>query len=203
MEYTTVDRVKDRIKAAQGTTAFDTVLLSLVRSVSNFVDDYCGRKFEYKQASDSDTTKGWKQVLTNGIYVGARLENTPVESVSHVHTIDRLTEVETAHPDFYVSENKNVIFQGQITATPPNEIEITYTGGYKIDFNHFDDETKHTLPAAITDVCETLIAKKFQRRDSEGQIRSEFDTSIIEWDLVFGEDEKEVLSPYIIYTAPM
>lgn len=203
--YTTVARIKDRLKDAETITAFDTMLESFVRSASSLINGYCGRSFEYKRTvtNDGTTTPGWIKVIANASCKEIRLDNTPVLSVDSVKTVDRLNSAnDITHSNFYVSKEEFLVLGDAITVIPPNELEIVYTGGYKIDFDNYTDETKHTLPATITDVCETLIAKKFQRRDSDGQIRSEFESSIIEWDLVFGEDEEKALAPYVIFPSP-
>ena len=68
-------------------------------------------------------------------------------------------------------------------------VKITYTAGYKIDFDNEDDEEQHNLPAEISELAGRLAVRHYRKLEHEGEASTSYETSTTSWqDLVRPED---------------
>jgi hypothetical protein len=71
------------------------------------------------------------------------------------------------------------IYGGVLRGT--NNIQASYTAGYKIDFDHETDPTKHNLPFDLTNLCERVVVKEFKKRESIGKLREAAAEAMVIW----------------------
>ena len=177
MNFTTVEAVKARVSLSQEQTDFDDVISAMIGACSARIADYCDRDFEKKQYT--------QRCADEGVVERVFLRSRPVAEVTSVSIVDRITNEKTAVDRWYETDLK-IVFPSGVYLTPPNEIEIVYTAGY----------TDDTLPLAVRNACERMVAAEFGRRTNEGQMRSEFESSQIQWDKVMTEDIMESLETH-------
>lgn len=188
---TTVERVKFRAQIQEDSTDFDDLLKLLVFSASEFIEDYLGRKLK------KDT---YLQTFSGMVDRSFSVHNVPLESVVYARRINakkKTTEDEyTEGTDFYIypaQETGRIIFNDLVNATPHYALQVSYVGGYEINF---DKLSENKLPAVITDVCEQLVIGMFNHRKSIGIKTTDFQTSEIEYQGIFVDFMKQMLAPY-------
>lgn len=182
---TTVARVKTRLSI--DSAGFDTLLLYIINSVTDFIEGECNRRFKettYTNEVYSITNAG------NGFLV---LKQAPVSAVSSLQFRAGLK----SNPNWteFVSDDWELMEDGasgiiQIYgafAQGLNSIRATYTAGYKINFANYGDNSTHTLPADVSDLAERMVVKLFKKREAEGKQREDFNGGTVIW--------KEILSP--------
>ena len=182
---TTVARVKTRLSI--DSTGFDTLLLYIINSVTDFIESECNRRFKettYTNEIYSITNDG------NGFLV---LKQTPVSAVSSLQFRAGLKS--NSNWTDFVSDDWELMEDGssgiiQIYGAliqGLNSVRATYTAGYKINFANYGDNSTHTLPADVSDLAERMVVKLFKRREAEGKQREDFNSGSVIW--------KEILSP--------
>lgn len=77
-----------------------------------------------------------------------------------------------------------------------NAIKATYEAGYLIDWNHYDDPTKHNLPTDLSELCENLVVRRLKRRDSGDKSSQAFDGSTVSWKDALTSDDQATLEAY-------
>jgi hypothetical protein len=70
-------------------------------------------------------------------------------------------------------------------------IRISYTAGYLIDWDNVDDPTKHNLPFELEHLCMTMVATAFNRRKSGGISQESVEGASVTYGVVAGETEYE------------
>lgn len=176
---TTVQRVKDRLGIT--TSGFDTLFERLVNATTDFIESQCSRRF--KETS-----------YTNEICLveceGARmlmLKQAPITALSSfqyragVPTNPSWTNFLPVEYEIVGDGSSGLIriYGGIPRGT--NNIQASYVAGYKIDFEHETDATKHTLPFDLTDLCERFIVKAFKKRESMGKLREAAAEAMVIW----------------------
>jgi len=75
-------------------------------------------------------------------------------------------------------------------------ISVTYVAGYLIDFANEYDDTLHTLPYEVSDLCERLVTKLLKKRESEGRTQESFSNSTINWGAFLDEHDRMTIANY-------
>jgi hypothetical protein len=148
MNLTTRAVIKEFLEIAEATTTFDALIDSLLVMVSKRFETYCNRSFE----SLSRTQK---------FNAGRRhyfLPAYPVsESPAPVITYDGDVQVE--NDDYYVYYSEGWIeFYLEPVRTEPQQVTITWTGGYTVD----------NIPQDLQYACMMQVAFVFRRRKDLG-----------------------------------
>jgi hypothetical protein len=188
---TTVARLKELITLTSA--GFDVKLLYLINSVTDFIEGECNRRFK-------ETT------YTNEIYSidhggqnFLQLKQFPVSAVTSL----KYKAGTKSNPNWteFNADDWEVLEDGetgliQIYGTLPigiNNISVTYTAGYKINFTNYGDNTTHTLPADLTGLAERLVTKFLKRREAEGKLTESYDGGSVTWkDDMTGEDKATI-----------
>ena len=163
----TIARVKDRLTITSAN--HDTEFERLINSVTDFIESQTNRRF-------LETTH--TEIHSFG-YAGPDmifLKQFPVQSVTSVKWRQGLFD----NPNYslvpttdWVLRNDGLegiikvergwLYEGE------NVAQVVYLAGYKINFANAGDNSTHTLPADLTDLCERLVVRIFKRRENEGK----------------------------------
>mgnify|MGYP006935477999 CR=1 FL=1 len=190
----TVARLKARMGITE--TGFDTVFISYLNAATDFIENYCDRHFAEK-------------TYTNEVYsipdAGKNhliLKQAPVSSVTSFQyrtgMLNAPNYTDFLASDWAISEDgkAGIIEYGGSIPQGPNSVRVSYVAGYKIDFTHYGDNTLHTLPADLTELCERLAIKRFKRREAEGKSNESFNGASIAWADLLDESDKDILDGY-------
>ena len=186
-----------KIKSQLGISVsdFDAILEGFIASASMFIENECNTRF--KRAT-------YTQEIYNGSYPdGSKksvlvLKNAPLVQVTafqyRTGNKDNPNWVDLPTINFQeIPESASI--QANIPAGIQN-IRVSYVAGYLIDFTDIYDDTKHTLPFDISDLCERLVIRRFKKRESEGRSSESFNNSSITWSTELDAVDKAVLENY-------
>lgn len=160
MSLTTTTKVKTYL-GISGTT-YDTLIDSLVKSVSSSIERYCKRKFERDTYTEYFDTDGEKYLF---------LDNFPVASITSIQYSNgvwsNITWLDVNDDDYLLSENGKIAFAYHL---PSREkyLKIVYLGGFLVDFANETDDTKHTLPFDLTQIATEMVAQTYNLRTTGG-----------------------------------
>ncbi len=192
---TTKERVKARIEMTA--TALDTVIDTWVATATDFIEHACGgRRFkettytnELYDGSDLVSNPTRKQFLI--------LRNTPVSTVTKIEYKTGLNSspswVEYSVNDYDVMPN------GVIKISLPDgyqNVRVTYTAGYKIDFANQYNTANHTLPFDLSNLAEKMVIKLLKKRESEGKSQETLRDSTINWGSFIDSEDQVVINNY-------
>lgn len=164
---TTVARVKNRL----GITAdsHDTLIEEIINGVTDFIESQTNRKF--KETTHTEI-HSYNYDRPDTIF----LKNRPVSSVTSVKYRQGLFNVpnytDISATDWILQNNGNegiIQIAGGWLYRGTNVVQVVYIAGYKINFTNAGDDDTHTLPADITELCEKLVSKAYNKRDNEGK----------------------------------
>ncbi len=191
---TSLQRVKDRLGLTS--SGFDSLLERLINASTDLIESYCGRRFK-------------ETAYSNEVYLveseGARmlmLKQAPVTALSSLQYRAGVPSA-PAWTDFLPTDYELVgdgssglirIYGGVPSGT--NNVQVGYTAGYKIDFSHDTDATKHTLPFDLSDLCERMAIKAFKKRESVGKSREQAGEAMAMWMEALEPEEQLALDRY-------
>lgn len=189
---TTLARVKDRLSITSN--GADEVLERFIATATAYVEAECNRRFLRTTYTDEIYSVLWTGVDS------IMLKQAPVTALTSISYRTGLvsTPTWTAYTanDYELQGDGKagiVIFYGA-PASGNNNIKVTYTAGYLIDFANATDTTKHTLPFDITDLCERLVVKMWKRRESEGKSSESFQGGEVTWAKLIDSFDESILS---------
>lgn len=164
---TTTAKVKSYLALTSTDAARDAVIDTMVSAVTDFIENYCGRKFISTNYVEIKDTTAAKTIF---------MSNRPVitlTSVEYRAGVPSNPTWFTYSADAYLSYLKPgfIRFFGGMVAFP-QAFRLTYTAGYLIDFTNELNPALHTLPFDLTQLATELVAKKFNLRFAQG-IKSE------------------------------
>jgi uncharacterized phiE125 gp8 family phage protein len=160
-DLTTLTKVKSYLGISNST--HDTLLSSIITSVSAGVESFCGRRFGSASYTEYYDTDGETKIF---------LPNYPVTTLTSVKyqggTWDNITWFDYPTPGYLLTgEQGRISFAGSLP-TITKYLQIVYTGGYLIDFANETNPALHTLPFDLTQIVNELIASTFNTRTSGG-----------------------------------
>ena len=200
---TTLQRVKDSLGIT--VTTADTVLTRLINAVTDFIQDSCNESF-------------MQQIYTNELYSiwGERqeylmLNHGNVSALSSLQyragtpsnpnwTNFLADQYELVEPDTSGISKSGLIriYAGfaPLLYTGTNAIRATYTAGFLVSWPDFGNTAKHTLPADLTGLCESLITRYWKHRESGGKKSESIKDSNVTWNDFLDGFDKDVLDRY-------
>lgn len=190
----TVARVKARLGITD--TGFDTVFISYLNGVTDFIERYCGRRFkETTYANEEyDIPEGGVRTLV--------LRNGPVTSLTSFQYRAGLpsnpswTDFPADSYQLAARTEEGIIHSDQDLPSGIRTVRVSYVAGYKIAFASYGTPGTHDLPADLTEIAERLITKAHKKRDAEGKTSEGFNGSNIQWDKFLDDDAKAMLEPF-------
>ena len=199
-EITTVARVKDRLALSQTDVTRDLVLKRLMYSVTQFIERACGgRRFkrqtivqEVYDGSESEVSFD-RIILKNAPVIAG--QTVTVEYNNGTYDSASWVAMPTGSIQSIDLEAGIIYFNGAIPKGKQN-IRISYTAGYLIDYANEFDGALHTLPFDIGDLADRLITRLFKKRESEGKSIEGFQTSQITWGSFVEAHDREIIANY-------
>ena len=176
---TTVQRVKDRLGITS--SGFDTLFERLVNASTDFIESYYTRRFKetsYENELYLVECEGSKMVT---------LKHAPVSALTNfqyragVPTNPAWTNFLPVEYEIVGDGSSGLIRVYGGVPRGTNNIRASYTAGYKIDFDHETDATKHSLPFDLSNLCERLVIKEFKKRESIGKLRESAGEAMAIW----------------------
>lgn len=160
MDLTTLTKVKAYLGISG--TSQDTLLSSLITSVSAGIESFCGRTF-----ASTSHTEYYDGDNKDKIF----LRNYPVTSLTSVKyqggTWDNITWFDYPSSGYLLTaEYARLSFAGALPCIT-NYLQIIYTAGYLIDFDNEGTGT-HTLPYDLTQIVTELVSTNYNTRSSGG-----------------------------------
>ena len=191
---TSINRVKDRLSLSEPN--FDVVLGRIISGVTDFIEGECGgRRFL--------STTYTNQVITifNLNQRMLALKNFPITAITSVQyrtgTKSNPNYTEFSDDDWEIIDDGSAGLVRVFGLTQEvNAIRISYTGGYKINWEKAGDVTLHNLPADLSDLAERLTVKIFKKRDHEGKLSETFEGSTVTYGDLLDDDTKAIINRY-------
>ena len=162
---TTLSRVKDRQNIT--ISDHDDTIKRMINTATDLIERYCNRRFK-------------EQTLTNEVYtIKANrnnqlvLKQAPVSSIIDVE--ERIGNPDNPNWTSMLTSNYILDEDGKSgilnllggVVTGKSILRVSYTAGYKIDFDNAGDPSLHELPHEITDESETIEITLFKRKDGD------------------------------------
>ncbi len=201
---TTVQRVKDLLGITVSNA--DPVLLRLVNSATDFIQNYCNEFFAQKTYSNelySIWGERQEYLMLNHGNVTAL---TSFQYRAGTPTTPNWTNFVQDQYELVEPDGSGIARSGMVRIyagfapllyTGTNAIRATYTAGFLISWPDFGDPTKHNLPADLSNLCENLIVRYWKHRESSGKKSESVKDSNVTWnDFVDGFDA-DVLERYM------
>lgn len=191
---TSLQRVKDRLGIT--VSGFDSILERMIDASTDMIESYCARRF--KETVYSNELIG---IESDGGRM-AMLKQAPVTVLSSVQyragTPDNPSWTPYLASDFELVGDGTSglvrIYGGVPRGT--NNLRVSYTAGYKINFADSYNLAQHTLPFDISDVCERLVVKAFKKRESAGKQAESAGEASTTWMQSFEAEELAALDRY-------
>lgn len=191
---TTVQRIKDRLALTD--TNFDALILRWINASSDFIENYCERRF--KETSYSNELYS----VENPKAAFIALRQYPVSAISSFQY--KVGTPSTPNYTDFLVDNYEIDEGGrfglvrvyQHVPTGINSIRASYTAGYKINFANYGDMSTHTLPADLTQVCENLVVRAFKRRELADKSQESYDGGTITWRKELSDEDTMTLADY-------
>jgi hypothetical protein len=188
-------------------TAFDTVLIRLINWATEYINNECGRTSFVQQTFVNDTYS-----IDNPRQSVLLLRNTPVFSITSFQWRAG-TPTNPSWTDFIADQYELVDprtdpISGQVwypsgevrvygvLPTNNNVIRATYVGGYPVDWPNAGNGNSHRLPADLTNLCESLVVRRFTRRQLAGKSSDRIADANVSWRNELDADDLDVLGQY-------
>jgi hypothetical protein len=191
---TSLQRVKDRLGIT--VSGFDSILERMIDASTDMIESYCARRF--KETVYSNELIG---IESDGGRM-AMLKQAPVTILLSVQyragTPDNPSWTPYLASDFELVGDGTSglvrIYGGVPRGT--NNLRVSYTAGYKINFADSYNLAQHTLPFDLSDVCERLVVKAFKKRESAGKQAESAGEASTTWMQSFEAEELAALDRY-------
>lgn len=187
---TTLDRAKVFLGITG--TAQDTLLTMLINQATGFLEGATGRRFASTTYTDEKYNGGKSKLF---------LRQYPVSTLSSLQyrqgTISAPTWVSFPADDYMLYGDEGYIqflfgtVQGLSSPTAngvayqgTQNINVTYTAGYLIDWAHEDDPTKHNLPPDLEAVTLSIVGRMLNTRKASGISSESVEGASISYDVV-------------------
>jgi len=191
---TTVQRIKDRLTITGAT--LDSTLLRLINSVTDYVEGETNRRFLREAVSNEVHSV---HSPNTGILIVDRLPIVSIASIEYAVGVGSGKSWTPFSDTIYEKLESGKSGMVKIYGGMPsgvNQVRISYTGGYLIDFTSFGDTTLHNLPADITDLCERLVTKYLKRREAEGKTSEAINQATLTWARDLDAIDRDIINRY-------
>jgi hypothetical protein len=155
----------------------DNLLKLCINLSTGFIEGYTKRKFFQKTYVENFST-GKSLLLVKAI---------PIISISSI-------QISGANTTYSIQSKANGIIK--LESEAESEVEVSYIGGYKIDFSNITDETKHNLPFEIINLANEIASKIYNKRKSQGISNESVEGTNISWEKEITPETLAILNRY-------
>ena len=189
--------------------AYDGVLVRLINWATNYINNECGRPGGFVQQSYVNDTYSIDNPEQKFLY----LRNTPVFSISSFQWRAG-TPTNPSWTDF-IGDQYELIdprtdpvsglvwypsgivrVYGVLPRIYNNMIRASYVAGYPVNWTNPEDHNTHWLPGDLTNVCENLTVRRFQRRALGGKSSDRIGDASITYRNTLDAEDVDVLGQY-------
>jgi hypothetical protein len=178
----------------------DEVIIRKINAATDYIERECKRRFK-------KTTYTNQPVPVAGYYQERLyLPQRPVTALTSIEYRQGLvgsptwTAFSTNEYELEGDGKSGIVyFYGYIGGGLPhgnNNIRVTYTAGYDIDWESAGDPTLHNLPADVTEVAENLVVSWYNNQDKHGKESEKFHDGTVVYATDMSEMDKAILSQY-------
>jgi hypothetical protein len=189
--------------------AFDTVLTRLINWATNYINNECGRPGGFVQQTYVNDTYS----IDNPRQKFLLLRNTPVFSLTSLQyragTPTNPSWTDFIPDQFELVDPRTDPISGQtwypsgmvrvygvLPRIYSNMIRATYVAGYPVNWANPEDHNTHWLPGDLTNVCESLVVRRFTRRQLAGQSSQRIGDASTTWRNDIDAEDVDVLGQY-------
>lgn len=195
--------------------AFDLVLTRGINWATDYINNECGRPGGFVQQNYVNDTYSINKVGQDFIV----LRNTPVfPATDGIHITSFQWRAGTPSnpnwtdfiPDQYelVDPRTDPIsgliwypsgmirVYGVLPRLYNNMIRASYTAGYPVNWANPEDHNTHWLPGDLTSVCESLVVRRFTRRQLAGKSSDRIGDASITWGKTLDQEDLDVIGQY-------
>lgn len=199
---TTEARIKDRLGLSASDATRDTVIKRMMYACTDFIEKTCGGRRFKRQTISQELYDGspFNSQKKDNIII---LKNAPViagQTITveyNAGTFASPSWVAFASGDIAgVDYDAGIIYLNSGLPVGSGNIRVSYTAGYLIDFANEFNDTNHTLPNDISDLCDRLTTRLFKKRESEGRDAEGFQASQITWGSFLKDEDKTIIANY-------
>ena len=191
---TTLQRLKDYTGISG--TASDTILEQLINRATGFIEARTNRRFKSTTFTNELYDGGHDRIflrqypVTDLATVEFRVGSISSPTFTAFNANDFLLYDKAGYIQFIFARAKGVspvfVSSSQFIpdgATPQGvqNIRVTYTAGFLIDFANEDDEALHNLPFDLEELCIRIAAKRFNLRKADGVVSESVEGASITW----------------------
>lgn len=193
---TTLDRVKNRLGIK--VTDFDIVLEQIINSITDWIEGQCNaRRFKQTAYSNEifDGSPSPRHLKRNLIFT-----HIPIISLSsfqrNIGLSSSPTWADVFPEEYQLLGKEGIIYMPAGLPVGHRNIKVSYIAGYKIDFSHEIDTTKHNLPFDISNLAERMAVKEFKRREDVGKSGETIGDATVNYFDHLEEEDKAVIARY-------
>jgi len=157
----------------------ENILTLCINLATAFIEGYTGRFFEFKDRTQylpANKTKAFLKAI-------------PIDAVTWVKDGDGV------ELDYKIVSRTSGVVSFDLVDNE-NDLSISYTGGYLIDFDQVNDEVAHTLPLDLTNLCNEIAGKIYNKRKSQGISNESLEGQNINWEKEIAPETKAILDKY-------
>lgn len=194
---TTRARLIDFLELSGLSDAENNVLDRIIDSVTEYIENYCDRRFKETTYTDEkyDSDGGVELILNN--YPVSQSDTFALSVRNNLNNQDSWTSIDSE--DYFVDYNAGIIKaqRGNKFLVGIQIYKVTYTAGY--DFDNSTTFLSDTTAGDVEYIAWRLAATAWNRRKGDVGIKSEQigDYKVVYASEVFGNDEvKEILDKY-------
>lgn len=192
---TTLDRVKNRLGLKE--TNFDILLEQIINSVTDWIEGECGKR-RFKETSYSNEIYDGSMLRERKNYLALR--HAPANSISllqyNAGLISSPYWINFLSDEYQLLDKEGMIYAPAGVPAGRRNIKVSYVAGYKIDFSHDIDITKHTLPFDVSNLAERMAVKEFKRREDVGKSGETLGDATVNYFDHLEDEDKAVLARY-------
>jgi hypothetical protein len=193
---TTLERVKNRLGLKE--TNFDILLEQIINSVTDWIESQCNNR-RFKQTSYTneifDGSPSPRHLRRNLVFM-----HIPIISLSSFKRNIGLSSSpiwsDVFLEEYQLLDKEGMIYMPAGLPVGRRNIKVSYVAGYKIDFSHETDATKHNLPFDISALAERLAVKEFKRREDVGKSGETVGDATVNYFDHLEEEDKATITKY-------
>lgn len=189
---TTLERIKNRLNIK--VTDFDILLEQIINNVTDWIEGQCGRRFK-ETTYNGEILDGSRprEIKKNLVF-----KNAPITALSsfqyNAGLISSPSWIEFLADEYQLLDKEGMVYLSAGLPAGKRNIKASYVAGYKIDFSHETDTSKHNLPFDISALAERLAVKEFKRREDVGKSGETIGDATVNYYDHLEEEDKAVLA---------
>jgi len=191
------------------TPQYDGMLIRLINSATNYINNECGRPGGFVQQTYVNDTYS----VSNPRQRVLILRNTPVFSISSFQwragTPSNPSWTDFIPDQFELLDPRtdpisgtvwypsgSIRIYGVLPSLYSNMLRVTYVAGYPVNWANAEDHNTHWLPSDLTHLCERIVVRLFTQRTLGGKSSQALQGATITWRNELDAIDLDVIGQY-------